>query len=101
MAPFAAPGLLLNQPTLVQAETQAQITAIEQATAMAKAQQGGYRRRRKSQRRRHQRGGMSPFETAFAAPKVQPYGANPQFTTESSVNSLYTGAGIKQLTPAA
>ena len=115
MAPFNAPGTLLDHATAVQAQSAQQMADIQLATTMAKAytgsmQAGGRRRsyKRKSrkqqqksrkQRQRKQRGGAAqsavygPFDDLLKPSLIggspQALGQNPQFVTEAGVNSLY------------
>lgn len=113
MAPFGSAGMLLDQPTIVQAQSAQQLGDIQAATSMAKAfsaQIGGRRRRthrkRHSRRRHHrrqksrrQRGGgaqsatYGPFNDllrpSLIAGSPQALGQNPQFVTEAGVNPLF------------
>jgi hypothetical protein len=115
MAPFNAPGMLLDQPTAVQAQSAQQLADIQAATTMAKAytasiappQTGGRRRHRKSHKRsrrhrkshRRQRGGAAqsavygPFDGLLQPSLIggspQALGQNPQFVTEAGITGGY------------
>jgi hypothetical protein len=102
MAPFAAgDNYLLDAATRVQAEVGPLDKAFADLSSVIPKQMGGRRKSHRKSRRsgrkghkshRRQRGGMSPFDApgmlldkgAYAAD-----GTNPQFRTESTVNSLY------------
>lgn len=111
MAPIASgDSLLLDQPTMVQAQSWGQVESINAAQGLARAQSGGrrrtYRKSRKGSRRhrkgrrghksRRQRGGSYPWDNSlqeFGASYtagVPATGMNPQFSTEGSVNPLYS-----------
>lgn len=89
MAPFEyKDGLLLDTATRAQAEVSGLDKFIAESQVFAR-QGGGSRYRKRS---RKQRGGeLASFSTNYEllAPGV-PRGVNPQFSTEASVNSLYS-----------
>ena len=107
MAPIAAgDSYLLDQPTMVQAQSWGQIDSINAAQGLARAQSGGRRRYRKSRKSRKsrkgstrkQRGGSYPWSNnsqEFGAsytivPAGTPTYTNSQFENEGLVNSAYS-----------
>jgi hypothetical protein len=101
MADVNASSMLLDQPTQVQAESYGQVTAIDQAVAMAKAQAGGYRKshrksHRKGSRKSHrkgrkgQRGGMAPIDYSLSL-----QGNQPIYDEALSASGLRAGLGAQ------
>jgi hypothetical protein len=85
MAPFAyKDAMILDHATQVQAQTAGLTQNIAESQALAR--QGGGRRTRK------QRGGeLASFSASYELlPANVPRGVNPQFTTENSVNPLFS-----------
>lgn len=114
MAPIASgDSLLLDQPTMVQAQSWGQVDSINAAQGLARAQSGGRRTRRtrrgrkgrksrkgrKGARRHQQRGGSYPWSggglSDFNGPSTlvpvgTPTYTNSQFDTEGMVNDAYS-----------
>jgi hypothetical protein len=110
MAPYSTgDATLLDQPTMIQAQSYQQMADITAAQALARsaAQSGGSRKgsrkhhsrrhRRTARKGRKQRGGNYPWATGLQgfgdaytiAPSGLPTGVNAQFREEGSVNPLY------------
>jgi hypothetical protein len=88
MAPFAyKDAMILDHATQVQAQTAGLTQHIAESQVLAR--QGGGRRSRRSRR---QRGGeLASFSASYELlPANVPRGVNPQFTTENSVNPLFS-----------
>jgi hypothetical protein len=89
MAPYSTgDSTLLDKASMIQAESWQQTADIAAAQGLARAQRGG---------RRRQRGGNYPWSVGLQSfakgdmllPAGTNIGANPQFATEGTVNSLY------------
>lgn len=97
MAPFEyRDGLLLDQPTRMQAEVAGLDRYIADSQVLAKQAGGRRRSKRKGHRKgkscRKQRGGshLADFGGSYELlPAGVARGVNPQFHTEGSVNSMY------------
>jgi hypothetical protein len=93
MAPFEyKDGLLLDTATRAQAEVSGLDKFIAESQVLSRQAGGTRYKSRKSRRNRKQRGGeLASFSANYEllAPGV-PRGVNPQFSTEASVNPLYS-----------